>query len=155
MNGLRSGQVLVFKLGAEDYAVDILCVREIRVWEGATRVPHTPSYVKGVMNLRGEVVPILDLRERFATGRPEYGPRTVVIVFQVRSGERNRLVGGVVDAVCDVYSLDEDSIMPLPEIDTYVPTEYIKGLVTLGDAMVIVLDPEAMFDFEDAERSRN
>ncbi|MBI3928635.1 MAG: chemotaxis protein CheW [Armatimonadetes bacterium] len=146
-------QYLAFQLGGDDYAVDILRVQEIRAWEKATRLPHTPDYVKGVINLRGEIVPIVDLRERFRTGVAEYGPRTVVVVFQVRAHGRQKSVGAVVDAVSDVHLLPDSCISSLPEMEIPVSHDVVAGLATLDDRMLILLDVDRLLSFETQSRN--
>jgi purine-binding chemotaxis protein CheW len=133
-------EFLAFRLGEEDYAIDILKVQEIRVLEAVTRLPGTPDYVKGVINLRGLIAPVIDLRVKFGFEQAEYGPFTVLIVLHVR----DRLVAVVVDAVADVVGLTEDEIKPAPEFATGVNIEYITGLGARGERMLILLDIERL-----------
>jgi purine-binding chemotaxis protein CheW len=133
-------QYLTFLMGEEEYGVDILRVQEIKGWEKATPVPNTPPYIKGVMNLRGTIVPVIDLRLRFGMQPIEYGPMTVVIVLRVEHESGSRVMGVVVDAVSDVYNVPEKEMKSAPDFGTSIDTAYIKGLATLGEKMVIVLD---------------
>src|ERR1700732_1218106 len=114
--GESSEQYLTFLLAGEEYGVDILRVQEIKGWDKVTRIPHTPDYVLGVINLRGAVVPILDLRRRFGLETIAFGPTTVVIVVRVMSGRDERTVGVVVDAVSEVYNVDAAGTKPPPAV---------------------------------------
>ena len=138
--GTASEQFLTFMLAGEEYGVDILQVQEIKGWDTATHIPNTPSYVRGVINLRGTVVPVIDLRERFGLESVEYGRTTVVIVLKVSSGGRERVSGIVVDAVSDVYNVTEDQRQPAPEFGGEVSSEFVKGLATVGEKIVILLE---------------
>lgn len=133
-------QYLSFVLGGEEYAVDILRVREIRGWDGATPIPNMPPYIKGMINLRGAIVPIIDLRERFGLEHAPYGPTTVVIVLQVVAGESERTMGIVVDAVSEVHTLPADGLRPAPELGGAVDVAFIRGLATVASKMVIILE---------------
>jgi purine-binding chemotaxis protein CheW len=149
-----SREFLAFRLGAEDYAIDILKVQEIRVFDSITRLPGAPDYIKGVLNLRGLIAPVLDLRIKFGFEDVEYGPFTVLIVLHVRE----RLVALVVDAVADVVALTEGEIKPPPEFATSVNIEYVMGLGARGERMLILLDIEKLISSQelglfDAEQS--
>ena len=133
-------QYLTFMLAGEEYGVDILRVQEIKGWDKVTRIPHTPDYVLGVINLRGAVVPILDLRSRFGLDTIEFGPTTVVIVVRVMSGRNERTVGVVVDAVSEVYNVDASHTKPPPDVCGDVDTMFVKALATIEDKMLILLD---------------
>ncbi|OQW93371.1 MAG: chemotaxis protein CheW [Beggiatoa sp. IS2] len=138
---------LTFLLASEEYAVDILRVQEIKGWNKATVIPNTPDYICGVINLRGIIVPIIDLRLRFKLERLEYGPMTVIVVVRVlSSGNRERIMGIVVDAVSDVYDITGDDIKPPPDFGSVISIEFIKGLVTVDDKMVIVLDIDRLLN---------
>ena len=139
-------QYLSFFLGRERYAVDILRVQEIRGWEGATRIPNTPGYVKGVINLRGTIVPLVDLRLRFGLEQADYLPVTVVIVVTVKADERSRTMGVVVDSVSDVVNLQAGAIRPAPEFGSQVSTEFISGLASAGEELVMVLDLDRLLN---------
>jgi purine-binding chemotaxis protein CheW len=137
-------EVLTLKLGAEEYGIDILKVQEIRSYETPTRIANAPSFIKGVVNLRGVIVPIVDLRLKFALGEANYDAFTVVIILNVAG----RTVGIVVDAVSDVLELKAEQIRPAPEFDGSVDAGFITGLGTLkhGDAerMLILVDIERL-----------
>ena len=142
-------QYLTFTLGDEVYAVDILQVREIRGWENVTRVPSAPGYVKGVINLRGSIVPIVDLRQRFSLLEIEYTPVTVVIVITVESNARKRNLGVVVDSVADVVNLSVDTMRTTPEFGSKISTEFISGLGTTGEQMIMILDIDRLLNCEE------
>ena len=129
------GEYLSFNLADEHYAVGILKVQEIRGYEGVTRVPDTPGYIRGVVNLRGAIVPVLDRYDAF----------TVMIV--IRLGDRS--AGIVVDAVSDVVVLDQDQIRPTPELGVAVDTRFISAIGTTDEQMVILLDIESLIDWAD------
>jgi purine-binding chemotaxis protein CheW len=135
-----SEQYLTFLLAGEEYGVDILRVQEIKGWDKVTRIPHTAAYILGVINLRGAVVPILDLRRRFGLESIEFGPTTVVIVVRVGSKSEERTVGMVVDAVSEVYNVDVASTKAPPDVCTNVDTIFVKALATMGEKMLILLD---------------
>jgi purine-binding chemotaxis protein CheW len=135
-----SEQYLTFMLAGEEYGVDILRVQEIKGWDKVTRIPHTPDYVLGVINLRGAVVPILDLRRRFGLETIDFGPTTVVIVVRVMRGRDERTVGVVVDAVSEVYNVDAADTKPPPDVCGGVDTVFVKALATIEDKMLILLD---------------
>jgi purine-binding chemotaxis protein CheW len=134
-----SHQVLTFTLGDETYGVDILRVQEIRGWSPVTRIPQSPSHVLGVLNLRGSIVPIVDLRMRFSLERAEYTPLTVIIVLSVESSVGRRDFGLVVDGVSDVIDVAANDVKPAPELDQ-VSTEFIEGLAAVSGRMVMLLD---------------
>jgi purine-binding chemotaxis protein CheW len=136
----RGSQYLTFRLAAEEYGVDILRVQEIKGWDKITRIPKTENYILGVINLRGTVVPILDLRSRFGLDPIVFGPTTVIIVVHVTTKTGQRTVGLVVDAVSEVYSVDLESVKPAPEVCSTVDTMFVKGLVTKAERMLILLD---------------
>ena len=144
---IATNQFLTFILGDEEYGVDILNVQEIRSWQPATAIPNTPDYVLGVINLRGLVVPIIDLRKRFAMDRAEFGPTTIIVIVKL-SGKTGspKTVGMVVDEVSDVYNISDDDIGEMPEIGSVVGTEFIKGLTTVNEKMVIILDTETLIN---------
>ena len=138
---LSTEQYLTFFLDGEEYGVNILSVQEIRGWEQPTQLPNSPPYVKGVVNLRGTIVPITDLRERFGLVKKEYGPVTVVIVLTFIDEESNeKVVGIIVDAVSDVYDIMPENVKPSPGIDQKLEEAFIKGLVNIDERMLILLD---------------
>jgi purine-binding chemotaxis protein CheW len=134
-------QYLTFIMDDEEYGVDILKVRGIQGWERVTSIPNTPDYVLGVINLRGDVVPIVDLRRRFNLNAVSYTPRTVVIVVRVEQAERERTVGLVVDAVSEVYHIDMSELRAAPEFGGgAISGDFVKGLAMIENKMVIVLE---------------
>lgn len=138
-------EFLIFTLGDEEYGIDILKVQEIRGYDQVTRIANTPAFIKGVTNLRGVIVPILDLRVKFAQEDVIYNENTVVIVLNFES----RVVGIVVDGVSDVLSLSQDQIRPAPEFAVTMSTEYLTGLGSLGDRMLILVDIEKLLSSEE------
>jgi purine-binding chemotaxis protein CheW len=137
---VRPREYLTFRLGAEEYGIDILKVQEIRGYEQPTRIANAPEFIKGVVNLRGVIVPILDLRLRFGLGSAEYNSFTVVIILNVR----NRVVGIVVDSVSDVLELPPDSVREAPEMSSVVDSGHILGLGILAERMLILVDIERL-----------
>jgi purine-binding chemotaxis protein CheW len=145
----NQAQFLSFTLGDEEYGVNILRVQEIRSWEPVSRIPNVPAYEKGVVNLRGAIVPIIDLRERFGLGHLEYTPLTVVVVLQAQAQEgKTRVMGVVVDAVSDVVDVDKKTIQSAPNFGTKVSTEFINGLVSVNERMVMLLDVEKLLKLD-------
>jgi purine-binding chemotaxis protein CheW len=138
------GEFLTFRLGAEEYGIDILKVQEIRSYEQPTRIANAPAFIKGVVNLRGVIVPIVDLRMKLGCDSAEYNAFTVVIVLNVKG----RVVGAVVDSVSDVLELSRDSIKPAPEMSCAVDSGFITGIGAIknGDTerMLILMDIEAL-----------
>jgi purine-binding chemotaxis protein CheW len=139
-NATRPREYLTFQLGQEEYGIDILKVQEIRSYEPPTRIANAPSHVKGVVNLRGVIVPIVDLRVRLNTASCDYNAFTVVIVLHVA----NRVVGAVVDGVSDVLEIAPDSVRAAPEISSAVDAGCILGLGQVGERMLILLDIERL-----------
>lgn len=135
----NTDQYLTFILNGEEYGVDILRVQEIKGWDNATPIPNTPDYVRGVINLRGIIVPIIDLRTRFGLERIPYGPTTVVIVLRVMHGTVGRIMGIVVDAVSEVYNVAQHDLKPAPVFGGAVRVDFVKGLATVDKKMVIIL----------------
>ncbi|SHE23473.1 chemotaxis protein CheW [methanotrophic endosymbiont of Bathymodiolus puteoserpentis (Logatchev)] len=144
----NSMQFLSFTLGEEEYGVDILSVQEIRSWEPVSRIPNVPSYEKGVVNLRGAIVPIIDLRERFNLEHSEYTNLTVVVVLQTILQGRSRTMGLVVDSVSDVNNIDLQSIQSAPDFGTKVSTEFISGLALVEERMLILLDVKKLLKLD-------
>lgn len=141
----HSREFLVFSLGEEEYAIDILKVQEIRGYENVTRIANAPEFIKGVTNLRGVIVPIVDLRIKFHLSKVEYGGQTVVIVVNV--GER--VVGIVVDGVSDVMTLTPEQIKPAPEFGVTLSSDYLSGLGSLEDRMLVLVDIEKLLNSEE------
>jgi purine-binding chemotaxis protein CheW len=133
-------EFLVFTLGEEEYGIDILKVQEIRGYDSVTRIANAPDFIKGVINLRGIIVPIVDMRIKFHLGRVEYDNHTVVIILNVA----NRVVGMVVDGVSDVLTLKAEQIRPAPEFGVTMTTEYLTGLGTVEGRMLILMDIEKL-----------
>ena len=131
-------EVLVFVLGKEEYGVDILKVQEIRSYEKVTPIPSAPDYLKGVMNLRGIIVPVIDLRVKFGMVDPKYDSFTVVIILRVAG----RVIGIVVDGVSDVTQLGAGDVKAAPQLGSLVDSSFLAGLATQGDRMVLLLDIE-------------
>lgn len=138
-------EFLIFTLGAEEYGIDILKVQEIRGYDQVTRIANTPAFIKGVTNLRGVIVPIIDLRVKFAQQDVSYNENTVVIVLNFDQ----RVVGIVVDGVSDVLSLTTEQIRPAPEFAVTLATEYLTGLGSLGERMLILVDIEKLLSSEE------
>jgi purine-binding chemotaxis protein CheW len=138
--GGDQNQVLTFVLGDETYGFDILRVQEIRGWSPVTRIPHSPAHVLGVLNLRGAIVPIVDLRRQFMLPRVEYNALTVIIVLSVSNGPKRREVGVVVDGVSDVVDIDVANLRPPPDLGAREATEHMRGLMPIGDRMLVLLD---------------
>ncbi len=135
--GDRTGnEFLSFTLGREEYGIDILRVQEIRGYEPVTRIANAPDFIKGVVNLRGIIVPVVDMRIKFALGTPTYDQFTVVIILNIGG----RVVGMVVDSVSDVMTLTPEQIKPAPEIGMSFDTDYLIGLGTLDERMLILVD---------------
>jgi len=131
-------------LDGEEYGVDILKVQEIKGWTPVTRIPNTPEYVRGVINLRGIIVPILDMRMRFNLDEVDYTAVTVIIVLSVKAGGADRVIGVVVDGVSDVLNVPSNDVKPAPDFGNKVRTEFIRGLATVGDQMVMLLDVDRL-----------
>lgn len=147
-NRESSLQFLSFTLGQEEYGVDILRVQEIRSWEPVSRIPNVPAYEKGVVNLRGAIVPIIDLRERFQLDHSAYTPLTVVVVLQARMADKIRVMGVVVDSVSDVVDINKTSIQSAPNFGAKVSTEFINGLASVNDRMVMLLDVDKLLKLD-------
>jgi len=141
-NGTR--QVLTFTLGGEVYGVDILRVKEIRGWAPVARIPQTPASVLGVLNLRGVIVPIIDLRLRFELKSAEFTPMTVIIVLSIRTEGGHREFGVVVDNVNDVLDIATNTIRPAPSLSGDQVSEYIEGFASHEEQMLILLDAESL-----------
>jgi purine-binding chemotaxis protein CheW len=142
----QSGQYLSFRVGSDDYAVDILRVQEIRGWEKVRALPDSREYVKGVLDMRGTIVPIIDLRIRFGEEDPTYLPTTVVIVVSVEKQEAGRqLVGAVVDSVSDVLDVSSSELKPAPELGGGDNRRYLDGMVSLERGVVVFLNLDRLF----------
>ncbi len=140
-------ELLTFTLGSEEYGIDILKVQEIRGYDAVTTIANAPEFIKGVINLRGIIVPIVDMRIKFHLSKVDYDQFTVVIILNVA----HRVVGIVVDGVSDVIALTPDQIKPSPEFSTTLDTQYITGLGTVDERMIIVVDIEKLLSSKDME----
>jgi len=143
----HQNEFLTFTLGAEEYGIDILKVKEIRGYDAVTRIANAPDYIKGVINLRGTIVPIVDMRIKFKLGKVEYNQFTVVIILSVAG----RMVGMVVDSVSDVITLASEQIKPAPEFGASLDTRYIIGLGTVEERMLILVDIEKLMTGRDMD----
>lgn len=140
-------ECLTFTLGDEEYGIDILKVQEIRGYDAVTRIANTPEFIKGVINLRGVIVPIVDLRIKFNLGKADYTQFTVVIILNIAS----RVVGIVVDGVSDVVNLPPDQIRPAPDLSAILDARHIMGLGTRDERMIILVDIESMMSSRELE----
>src|SRR5580692_9920902 len=141
-------QVLTFAIGDVTYGIDIPCVQEIRGWSPVTRLPQAPADVLGVLNLRGSIVPILDLRLKFGSTNVQYTPITVIIVVSVQSAKGPREFGMVVDGVSDVIDITAADVKPAPDLGAAGSSAYIRGLVQVAGRMVVLLDVELLIGRE-------
>jgi purine-binding chemotaxis protein CheW len=141
-SGVR--QFISFTIGEEEYGVDIMVIREIKGWTATTELPNTPSYMRGVINLRGAIIPIFDLRARFSGGATEASARHVIIVVAVA----DRVIGILVDAVADIITVAASDIQPVPELDHHDHSTFLTGLVTVDGRMVALLDLHQLFELE-------
>jgi purine-binding chemotaxis protein CheW len=144
-NDVTGNEYLAFTLGQEEYGIDILKVQEIRGYEAVTRIANAPVFVKGVINLRGIIVPVVDMRIKFELGNPTYDQFTVVIILNING----RIVGMVVDSVSDVTTLTADQIKPPPEMDTTFNSDYLIGLGTIDQRMLILVDIDKLMTSAD------
>ena len=142
-------QFISFRIGGEEYAIDIMAVREIKGWTETTSLPNQPQYILGVMNLRGTIVPVFDLRRRFGMGLTEASRSHVVIIVAVL----DRIVGLLVDAVSDILTIDSSEIRPVPEMERGISENFLSGIVSINEAMVVILALEELFSRSATERS--
>jgi purine-binding chemotaxis protein CheW len=140
-------QYISLKVGTENYAIDILSVREIKGWTNTTVLPNQPDYVLGVLNLRGAIVPVFDLRCRFGQGLTEATRMHVVIIVKVM----DRTVGILVDAVSDILTVNTADIRPVPEMDRMSSTDYFSGILSVNDTTVVILRLEKLFNREEIQ----
>ena len=143
--GMSRLEVVTFKLGEEEYGIDIQKVQELRGYDAVTRIANAPEYIKGVVNLRGIIVPIIDMRIKFKLGEPTYDQFTVVIVLNIGG----RVVGMVVDSVSDVITLTGEQIKPAPEMGSVLDADYLIGLGTLDERMLILVDIDRLMSSEE------
>jgi purine-binding chemotaxis protein CheW len=140
-DGSRSGiesrtELISFAIGDEQYGVDVMAVREIKEWSSVTRLPDQPDYIRGVLNLRGVIVPIVDLRCRFGQGVTESTPMHIIIIVQIE----DRQVGLLADRVLDIVSFEADKVQSVPKVDAGVGAEFLAGLITIEGEMIALID---------------
>ncbi|SFB10698.1 purine-binding chemotaxis protein CheW [Rhizobium sp. NFR07] len=136
-----SRELIAFRIGEQEFCVNIMSVREIRGWTQATPMPHAPAYVLGVINLRGAVLPIVDLSARLGMKDAEPSARHVIIVAQVK----NRVVGLLVEAVSDILTITEENIQPVPEISSDLEKQYARGILAIDKRMICMIELDALF----------
>jgi purine-binding chemotaxis protein CheW len=139
-------QYLTFTLAGEEYGVDILGVQEVKVWSGVTVLPNTPAYIKGVLNLRGIIVPIIDLRTRFGLSSVDYTDNTVIVVLKLEIDKRSRIIGLVVDAVSDVLDIPHSAIKGVDDFDLNSRSGAITGVATVNDKLIIMMEAARLLD---------
>jgi len=139
-------QFLTFILAGEEFAIDILRVQEIKSWDKVTNLPGSPDYVSGAINLRGTIVPVINLRKRFQLPDTKFDFTTVIIVLKVLGEEHDRIMGLIVDAVSDVHDIRTDDIRPAPEMKGTIDSQFVTGLATINDNMVVVMDIDTLMN---------
>jgi len=137
-------QLFSFRVGSQKYALDILRVQEIRRWEPCTLLPHAPPEVRGVINLRGAIVPVIDLRLKFGGCEAEYLPTTVIVIVRVQHAGKEKVVGMVVDAVLDVFTVNQDNMSECPDVGTAGALDFVEGMIKQQDDMLIVISVDEM-----------
>jgi Chemotaxis signal transduction protein len=142
-----SRELIAFRIGDQEFCVNIMSVREIRGWTQATPLPHAPPYVMGVINLRGAVLPIVDLSARLGMKEAEPSARHVIIVAQVKS----RVVGLLVEAVSDILTITEDNIQPVPEVSSDLEKQYARGILAIDKRMICMIDLDSLFPETESE----
>ena len=142
----RTGKYLIFQLGSEEFGTEVLKVREIMGIQDITTVPQTPNYVKGVINLRGKVIPVVDLRLKFGLPPEEYTARTCIIVVRARQADEDTLIGIVVDGVAEVLTITDADIEDTPDFGPGVDTPYLKGMAKIKNKVKILLDIEMVLN---------
>lgn len=152
LNGVR---FLSFTLDSENYCLDILKVKELMGMTSITPLPRTPHFIRGVINLRGQIIPIIDLRLKFGLSAQEYTKRTCIIVVEIAYGGENILMGLVVDSIQDVVSIPDDKMSKIPYINAKIKSEYIRGIADTAEGMKIVLDVLKVLNDEELEAVRN
>ncbi len=146
---LETSQYLAFKLAEEVFAFDISKVREVLEFDTVTKVPQTPEMMRGVINLRGSVVPVIDMRVKFGMGATEKTVNTVIIIIEVDLDDESTLIGALVDSVKEVMDMDTDHIEPPPSIGTQLNTEFIRGMGKQDDQFIIILDIKKIFSSDE------
>jgi purine-binding chemotaxis protein CheW len=147
--GLDTSQYLTFKLADEFFAVNITKVREVLEFKEATKIPRTPEFMRGVINLRGNVVPVLDLKEKFGMGQTEKSVDTCVIITEVNMGEDSVVLGALADSVQEVFDMEDSEIEPAPSIGTNINTDFIHGMGKKDGEFVIVIDVDKVFNADE------
>ena len=142
-------EYLTFILDGEEFGVDILLVQEIRVLSKVTALPNKPDYIKGVINLRGVIIPIVDLRQRFDKQSLNYNEQTVIIILRNQNSENPMVVGIVVDAVSEVYKFNQHSVTEAPDFGTQIDSPFIQGLASKEDKLIILLDSQTLLNQEE------
>ena len=144
----KSNQFLTFILGDEEYGVNILQIQEIKGWTSITTIPNMPEYILGVINLRGTIVPIMDMRKRFGQTDIKYDATTVIIVARVQDIDHERTVGMVVDAVSEVYDFNDDAMKPPPDFGCNLEVDFINGLANIDNKMIILMNVDKLISHE-------
>ena len=147
-----SDQYLTFSLAGEEYGVDILGVQEVKVWTGVTVLPNTPSYIKGVLDLRGVIVPIIDLRARFHLPKADYTETTVIVVLKLRIKQKVKVIGIVVDSVSDVLDIPRSAQKTIDDFDLNSKSEAITGVASVNDKLIIMMDAATLLDASEMDR---
>lgn len=147
-----SDQYLTFSLAGEEYGVDILGVQEVKVWTEVTVLPNTPSYIKGVLNLRGVIVPIIDLRTRFGLPQEAYDATTVIVVLKLTVDKKERIIGLVVDSVSDVLDIPHSAVKGVDDFDLTSKSDAITGVATVNDKLVIMMNAARLLDASEMEK---
>lgn len=145
---IQKSEWLSFKLAGLDYAVDILRVQEIRVWQASTRIPYSPNYVNGLINLRGAIVPIVDLRLRLGLEPKEYDAETVVLIMDVELDEGSKTLGIIVDAISEVVQTNADNSQLSPDFDLAIDQAFVSGIADDGDKMIILLKVDTLLKLD-------
>ena len=145
--GGQRRELISFRIGTQEFCVDIMAVREIRGWTSATPIPHSPNYVRGVINLRGAVLPIVDLAARLGFGVPEPSARSVIIVAHIG----NRTVGLLVDAVSDILTVSDDLVQPTPDVTCDTVKAFVKGILAVDDRLISLVSLDRVLPDLDAE----
>jgi len=149
LSNIETEQFLTFELANETYGVEILNVQEIRGWESVRDIPNTPDFIKGALNLRGSIVPIVDLRERFNMEKTEYSPMTVVIVLCIEDESGKHVMGIVADAVSDVLDVKLDDIKAAPNFGAKIDIRYMRGMYVVKEKMVMLLNVDKLLNPEE------
>ncbi|GHF93363.1 chemotaxis protein CheW [Thalassotalea marina] len=146
---IEEREYLTFKVKGEEFGVDILYVQEIRVWSSVTELPNKPDYFKGIINLRGVIIPVIDLRQRFDMEPLEYDAQTVTIILRCQGSEPVHAISIVVDSVSEVYKVSKKDIKPAPAFGHHIDSCFVNGLASIDDKLIILLDTEKLLDQEE------